>query len=137
MKKSLFTMASLLLVLTAAGCSDITNGLTSNVTGTFTLQTFNGSNLPTLFDSNASQERDLISETLTLYSDGTYADDYRMRTLSASGTSELTYHDTGVFGQNNTLLQFRDAVTGNVFTGSLTGNTLTITQFGDTYVFTR
>ena len=82
MKKSLLTIASLLLVLTAAGCSDITSGLSSNVSGTFTLQTFNGSNLPTLFDSNASQERDLINETLTLYADGTYADDYRLRILS-------------------------------------------------------
>jgi len=138
MRKTLFTMASLVLVLAAAGCStDYGTGVNGNLTGSFTLQTFNGSNLPTLFDSNSLQERDLVSETFTFYSDGTYADDYTMRTLSSSGTSELAYRDTGVYGLNNTALQFRDSQTGDVFTGSLTGNTLTITQFGDIYVFSR
>jgi hypothetical protein len=131
-------MASLVLLLTAAGCkTDYGTGLNGNLTGSFTLQTFNGSNLPTLFDSNNLQERDLVAETFTFYSDGTYADDYRMRTLSSSGTSEQAFRDTGVYSQNNTALQFRDTQTGDVFTGSLTGNTLTITQFGDIYVFSR
>jgi hypothetical protein len=137
MRKTLFTMASLVLVLVAAGCTDYGTGPNGSITGTFTLQTFNGSSLPALFDQASGQERDLVGETFTLYSDGTYTDDYTMRTLSASGSSDVTYRDVGVYSQNNTALQFQDTQTGDLFTGSLTGNTLTITQFGDTYVFTR
>jgi hypothetical protein len=136
MRKTLFAIVSLVLVLSAAACSDLATGLGhGNVSGSYTLQTFNGSNLPALFDRTSVQERDLVAETFTLYSDGTYTDDYRMRVIDQNGTSDLDYRDAGVYGQNNTALQFRDSSTGNVFTGSITGNTLTVTQFGDIYVF--
>jgi hypothetical protein len=138
MRKTLFAMASLVLVLSAAACSDSATGLGyGNISGSYSLQTFNGSNLPALFDRTSVQERDLVSETFTVYSDGTYADDYRMRVIDQSGTSDLNYHDVGTYQQNNSALQFRDSSTGNVFTGSITGNTLTITQFGDVYVFSK
>ena len=132
-------MASVVLLLAGAGCSsDYTTGLGGNgITGTFTLQTFNGSNLPAFFDRNTFQERDLVAETFTLYSDGTYADAYRMRTITSSGTTNQDFQDTGIYGVNNTALQFRDSQTGNTFSGSITGNTLSVTQFGDVYVFSR
>ncbi len=138
MRKTLFAMASLVLLLSAAACSDLATGLGyGNVTGNYNLQTFNGSSLPAFFDQNNFQQRDLVAETFTLYSDGTYTDDYRMRTSDQNGTSDLNYHDAGTYQQNNTALQFRNSSTGDVFTGSITGNTLTVTQFGDIYVFTR
>jgi len=138
MKKTLFTMASAALLLVGAGCSDYSTGIFgANVTGTFALQTFNGSPLPAFFDRNTFQERDLVLETFTLYADGTYADDYRMRTITSSGSSDQDFEDRGVYQVNNTALTFRDSQTGNTFTGSLTGNTLTVTQFGDVYVFSR
>ena len=138
MRKPLVTMASLVVLLAGAGCSDSTGIFGNNgVNGTFTLQTFNGSNLPAFFDRNTFQERDLVAETFTLYADGTYADDYRMRTITATGNTDQDFEDTGTFGVNNTALSFRDAQTGNTFSGSITGNTLTVTQFGDTYVFSR
>ena len=138
MRKTLVTMTSLVVLLVGAGCSDYSTGLGGNgITGTFTLQTFNGSNLPAFFDRNTFQERDLVAETFTLYADGTYADDYRMRTITATGSSDQDFEDTGIFGVNNTALSFRDAQTGNTFTGSITGNTLTVTQFDDVYVFSR
>jgi hypothetical protein len=136
MRKTFLAITSLVLVLSAAACSDLATGL-GNVTGTYNLQTFNGSNLPALFDQNGSQERDLVAETFTLYSDGTYTDDYRMRTSDQNGTSDFNYHDVGTYQQNNNALQFRDSQTGNLFTGSITGSTLTITQFGDVYVFSK
>ena len=133
-----FTMASLVLVLSAAACSDLATGLGyGNVSGTYSLQTFNGSSLPALFDRTTFQERDLVAETFTIYSDGTYTDEYRMRTVDQNGTSDLNYHDTGTYQQNNNTFQFRDSLTGDVFTGSITGGTLTVTQFGDVYVFQR
>lgn len=137
MKKTLFTMASVALLLVGAGCSDYSTGINGNITGTFALQTFNGSTLPAFFDRNTFQERDLVVETFTLYPDGTYADDYRMRTITATSSTDQDFEDTGVYAVNNTALNFRDSQSGNTFTGSLTGNTLTVTQFGDVYVFSR
>lgn len=138
MRKTLLAITSLVLVLSAAACSDLATGLGyGNVTGTYNLQTFNGSNLPALFDQTSFQERDLVAETFTLYSDGTYTDDYRMREIDQNGTSDFNYNDVGTYQQNNNALQFRDSQTGNLFTGSITGSTLTITQFGDVYVFSK
>jgi hypothetical protein len=136
MRKTFLAITSLVLVLSAAACSDLATGL-GNISGSYSLQTFNGSNLPALFDQTSFQERDLVAETFTLYSDGTYTDDYRMRVIDQNGTSDLNYHDVGTYQQNNSALQFRDSSTGNAFTGSITGNTLTITQFGDVYVFSK
>ena len=132
-------MASVALLLVGAGCSsDYSTGLNGNgISGAFALRTFNGSNLPAFFDRNTFQERDLVVETITLYSDGTYADDYRMRTITATGSTDQDFEDRGVYQVNNTALTFRDSQTGNTFSGSITGNTLTITQFGDIYVFSR
>ena len=139
MKKIVLAMASVVLVLGAAGCSsDYSTGLLgSGVSGSYNLQTFNGSNLPALFERTVASERDLVAETFTIYSDGTYTDDYRMRTIDANGSSDQTFRDTGTYQQSNTALSFRDNASLSSFTGSITGNTLTITQFNDIYVFSR
>ena len=37
----------------------------------------------------------------------------------------------------NRALQFRDSATGDIFSGSVTNNTLTVTYLGDVYVYRR
>lgn len=138
MRKSLLTISSAALLVGAAACSSDLTGLgLGSVTGTYQLETFNGSVLPTIsFQDNFEQDR-LLAETFMVFSDGTYEDDYTLRITTSSGTSDQSFRDVGTFQQNNNAIQFRDSRTANVFTGSITGNTLTITQLGDIYVFRR
>lgn len=138
MRKSVAAIAMATLAMSLAACSDITNGLGSyNISGTFQLDTFNGSPLPTIMYQDSFEQHQLLDETFTIYSDGTYTDDYSVRIYTRNGSTQSSYRDVGTYTQNNTALQFRDSQTGDVFTGSITGNTLTISQLGDVYVYRR
>jgi len=60
-----------------------------------------------------------------------------VRVSSVNGTTTQNYRDVGTWQQNNTAIQFRDNQTGDIFSGSITGNTLTVSQLGDVYVYQR
>jgi hypothetical protein len=137
MKKSRFAIASVALALGLAACTDVTGLGSYNITGSFNLQTFNGSQLPTVSFQNNFEQDELLQETFTIYNDGTYTDDYTLRINSQTGTTTQSFRDVGTYQQNNTALQFRDSSTGDVFTGSISGNTLTVSQLGDVYVYRR
>ena len=139
MRKKLVAIALAALATTAVACTDITTGLggSYNITGSYDLRTFNGSFLPTISYQDNFQQHQLLSETFTIYSDGSYTDDYTVRVLTSNGGSTQNFRDTGTYQQNNNAIQFRDDSTGDVFTGSLSGNTLTVTQLGDVYVYVR
>lgn len=138
MRKYFLGVALGALAMGSVACSDIVNGLGSyDISGSYELMTFNGSNLPTVAFSDGIEQRDILQETFTIYSDGTYTDDYTLRISNRSGQSQQTFRDTGTYQQNNTALQFRDSATGDVFSGSVTNNTLTVTYLGDVYVYRR
>jgi hypothetical protein len=138
MRKKLVAIALAAMATSGVACTDLTTALGSyNITGSYQLRTFNGSFLPTVSYQDNFQQHQLLSETFTIYSDGTYTDDYTVRIFTSSGSSTQDYRDTGTYQQNNTAIQFRDNSTGDVFSGSLNGNTLTITQLGDVYVYQR
>ena len=138
MRKFLTMVGLAALSVSFAACSDITSGLGLNgVTGSYQLETFNGFRLPALFYQDNFEQDQLIDEVFTIYSDGTYTDDYTMRVTDRTGTVDTQHRDFGTFSQNNTALQFRDSSTGDIFTGSISGNTMTVSQQGDVYVFRR
>jgi hypothetical protein len=138
MRKHLLALAVGTLALGSAACTDVISGLGSyDVTGSYQLRTFNGASLPAISYQDAFQQHQLLSETFTIYSDGTYTDDYTVRIFSNSGTTTRDFRDVGTYTQNNSALQFRDSGSGDVFTGSINGNVLTVSQLGDVYVYQR
>lgn len=138
MRKYFVAIALGVLAMSSVACTDLVTGLGSyNVTGNYELMTLNGSPLPTIAYDDGFEQHQLLVETFTIYSDGTYTDDYTVRVLTQAGSTQQTYRDVGTYQQNNSALQFRDSATGNVFTGSITGSTLTISQLGDVYVYRR
>jgi hypothetical protein len=139
MRKSLVGLALLAVIGSAAACSDITGGLgIGGVTGDYQLRTFNGQSLPAFMGSNTFSSDELIAEVFTIEADGTYVDTYQIRSTSVTGArTTQTFQDFGTWDRNNTAFQFQDSSTGDIFTGSLNGSTLTISQLGDVYVYTR
>jgi hypothetical protein len=138
MRKSLVGLALLAVIGSAAACSDITGYSTGSVSGDYQLRTFNGQSLPAFMRSTSFGDEELIDEVFSIDANGTYVDTYQIRTTSFSGArTTQTFQDFGTWDRNNTAFQFRDSQTGDIFTGSLNGSTLTISQLGDTYVYTR
>ena len=137
MRKSLFAMASLAILVGLAACSDVVGlGYGSHV-GAYDLRTVNGFSLPTVIYDDGLEQDELLSETFTIYAEGSYTDDYRVRVSSRNGQSTSTYRDVGTYTEYNGQLQFVDGRTGEVFNGELNGRTLTMAQGGDFYVYQR
>ena len=137
MRKTLLALAFAALGTGSLACSDLTGLGAGDISGSYDLRTFNGFQLPTISYQDQFQQHQLLGETFTIYQDGTYTDDYTIRIISNGGTTQQNYRDTGTYQQNNTAIQFRDDATGDIFTGSISGNTLTISQLGDVYVYQR
>ena len=139
MRKHFVAIALGALAMSSVACSDLVTGLggSYNLTGNYELMTLNGSPLPTIAYDDGFEQHQLLGETFTIYSDGTYTDDYTVRVLTQTGSTQRSFRDVGTYQQNNTALQFRDSATGDVFTGSISGNTLTVSQLGDVYVYRR
>ena len=138
MRKLFYAITFGALAIGSVACTDIVSGLGGyNATGSYDLRTFNGTQIPTVVYDDGFEQRQVLQETFTIYTDGTYTDDYTLRILDRNGSTTQTFRDAGNYQQNNTALQFRDSSTGDVFTGSLTGNVLTVSYLGDIYVYQR
>jgi hypothetical protein len=108
-------IALLLAVVALAACNDSTSP-NGNASGTYSLRTINGSNLPYTFSDNSV----LTSDQLTLNSNGTYID---VATFSNAGSST----EQGLWSINNNLITFEDQTDGITYTGSVSGSVLTET----------
>jgi predicted small secreted protein len=136
MRKSLVVIAAIALVSGIVACSDVV-GIGNDFTGTYDLRSVNGFTLPTVIFDDGIEQDELLSETFTIYREGSYTDDYTLRTSSRSGQSTASYRDDGTWTRNGTHLEFVDSRLGATFSGELDGRTLTIAQGGDLYVYRR
>jgi hypothetical protein len=111
MRKFVFLAAGLVAL---AACNNDSTSPNGSVTGTYSLQTVNGSSLPFTFSDGSV----LVSDRLSLNSNGTYVD---IATFSNSTTST----EQGLWSINNNLITFNDQTDGLQYTGSLSGSVLT------------
>jgi hypothetical protein len=118
-------LVMLALATTLAGCSMDSTGPDGPVAGTYTLRTINGQYLPYTLPSG----RRLVSDQLTLYSDGTYDD------VSTYSDASSTF-DEGDYTSYNGAITFY-STTGDTYQGSVSGNVLTQIINGYTQVFQR
>jgi hypothetical protein len=86
MRRFLLTAATAASALAAAACGDLT-GVRRDIEGSYTLSTVNGASVPEWVpDLNA----DIISGEVTLYDDGTYDDELRLRFTGESFIDRFT-----------------------------------------------
>ena len=101
--------------LSAAACTD-NNSITSptvDIVGTWSLRTLNGSQLPYNLGNRA-----IVSEQLSLNSDGTYTD-------VATYSDGNFFNEFGYYTANNNVITFQDQTDNIVYTGSISGSVLT------------
>jgi len=116
-------------VLTAASltaCSMDSLGLPGSVAGTYSLRRINGTSLPFTFSGGSR----LVSDDLTLYTDGTFLDTSRYDTGETST-------DQGFYTNDNGSLDFESSETGIRYQGSVTNSVLTEVVNGYTQVFEK
>ena len=118
-------LVMLALAGTLAACSADSTGPNGSVTGTYALRRINGQTLPYTFPSG----RQLISDRLTLYSDGTYED---VSQYSNAGSTV----DEGDYTNENGAITFY-STSQEIYQGSVSGNLLTQILNSYTQVFER
>ena len=111
-------IALILAVFALAACNNDSTSPNGSVVGSYSLRTINGSNLPYTF-SNGDV---LVSDQLTLNSNGTYVD---IATFSNAGSNT----EQGIWSINNNLISFVDEsqIPNQDYNGSVSGSVLTET----------
>src|SRR6059058_5568114 len=109
-------IALLLAVVALAACNSDSTSPNGSVVGTYSLRTVNGNSLPYTFSDGSV----LVSDQLTLNSNGTYTD---IATYSNANSTP----EQGYWSINNNLISFNDQLSNISYTGSLSGSVLTET----------
>ena len=136
MRRRLLAVATVSVVLGFLACGDL-SGPNTDFYGAYDLQTLNGNLLPTVVYQDPSELDELVSETFSIYTDGSYTDDFTLRISGSSGQSTINRRDVGTYLRSGNTLQFRDGNTGDSFDGEIDGRTLTVTQNNNVYVYHR
>ena len=118
-------LAMFALAGTLAACNLDSTGPDGSVAGTYQLRTINGQNLPYTFSSGLR----LISDDITLYTNGTYEDVSRY----SDGSTDV---DDGEYTDYNGAISFYSS-SGYVYQGSVSRDVLTTVLNGFTQVFER
>ncbi len=125
-------LAIALLAIGMAACTNDSTSPNGSVRGTYDLRTVNGSNLPVALDNGC----DLTADQFFIRSDGSYEEDF---TCSDPSFDDF---DAGFYTVTNNVVDFSSNRGFGTFTGSVSGNVLTIqiaSQFSgsDVWVYNR
>ncbi len=123
-------------LLTACGEDDSTGTGGTSIFGTYTLQTVNGTSLPFVIIQIGNDKLEITGGSVRLNSDNTFSVSLTLRVTEAGTVTTLTETETGTLTVTGSTVRLTDSA-GDVTTGSISGNTLTIIDEGDTFVLTK
>ena len=132
-----FIACLLLMVAAACGGDSPTEPTPASVSGTWRLQTVNGSVLPYLLVQFETDKVELTSEVLTVAASGSFTQLTQLTTTQSGQVSTESLTDAGTYTLNGTALTFTFDSDGSTGTGSLSGNTLTVAGGGFAMVFRK
>jgi hypothetical protein len=123
-------------VLAVAGACGSDNSTSPDIAagGTWNLQQINGSVLPVTLGSG-TQAVTILTSVLTMSANGNYNE--LVTLLPAGQTTNTTFTEIGTWSTANGVVTFNDQTDGIIYTGTVTGNTLTEVGSGFTSVYTR
>lgn len=128
---------TLAFAILACGGDDSTSVPTNaSVAGTWTLQTVNSSPLPfTLATTPAKIE--LLSNVVTVSSNGTYSSSLTTRTTVSGQATTATSTAAGTYTLSGNAVAIRSNDGTTVQAGTVSGNTLTLAQTGLVFVYQK
>jgi len=132
-----------LVALSACGADavEFTLGPTdANVVGTFSLTNSNGRILPIVARLTSEEEWDMTADQLTLLADLTWTETstYKVTTFQTGGISTQQTTASGTYSIVDSKINFVMTVGGSaMYTGSVTGNILSMIYNGGHFIYTR
>jgi hypothetical protein len=125
---------AVVLTVGACGSDDNSTGPFVGASGSWSLQQINGSALPVTLGSG-SQAIAVLGSTLTISSNGNYNEAVTVRV--AGDATNTTLSEFGTWTFTNGVVTFNDQTDGIIYTGTVTGNTLTENSGSFVSVYTR
>ena len=135
----------LLSALVVLGCSNDSESLTLpttdvNVVGTYSLTSSNGRSLPFTVLLTADEQWLITSDQFVIAGDNTWSEttNYLITTLSTGSTRTSSTQASGTYAISNGQINFTMTAGGSTpFTGSVTGNILSLLFNGGHFLYTR
>jgi len=127
-----------LILSTVAGCGkDSVLGVgTTTATGSYILRTINGNDLPVTVERIGDDSTEVLSETLVIADDATFAVSGTARVTESGVTGTESYALDGTYTLTGTALVL-DFSSGVREAGTLSGGTLTLASAGFTLVYRK
>lgn len=110
------------IVLAAGACGSDSTSPLLGASGTWSLQTINGTPLPVTLGSGV-QAVTVLASTLTISDNGNYNEVVTLR--PAGTTTNTTFTETGTWSLANGVVTFNDRTDAITYTGTVNGSTLT------------
>jgi hypothetical protein len=121
-------IAAAAVAMLAACGSDSTGPRTTNVSGTYTLTSVDGSSLPFTIPNTGDNIEIVDNATVTLNSDSSYT---AVANGTENGDSTTIITDAGHYSVSGSQVTFTSSVIqGGTYTGSVSGSTLTVSIIG-------
>ncbi len=138
MRRFLTVMTVVLAGGLLPACGDDDSTGPGSVSGTYTLQTIDGTSLPFVLFQIGNDKIEITAGSVRLNSDNTYSISISLRLTRAGTVTTETDTGAGTYTASGSTIQFSDSGDGEgPFTGSISGNTLTIIDEGVAFVFTK
>lgn len=132
------TIALISCALLVACSDDGTTAPTmTSVAGAWSLQSINGTPLPFVVAQTGADKIELVSDVVTAVATGSFTQITTVRTTVSGQVTTQSVADAGAWTLNGTAVTFQFNSDGSVGTGSISGNTLTITQSGFAYIYRK
>ena len=129
---------AVLVALAGIASCDTNNNFAPGVVGSFRIETVNGLRPPALLVRSNPESDLLIDDTFTLNSDNTYKESGLARTTLATGAvATIPIFDFGFYANNGGALILTSHAGNGSFTGTVSGDRLTITKDGTVLVYAR
>lgn len=117
----------LLATLVACG-GDSTTGPNASVQGNYTLQSVNGTNVPTVVYQDTEEKDELTGGNINLNSDGTWSGSLSLRatSLTTNAVATVSLPASGTYTASNGSITLTDATDGSQLVGTVTNGILTL-----------
>ena len=128
--------AALLLVAAACGSDTGTGPDDGSITGSYTLRTINGQNLPYTTLSSGLNKAEVLSSSLSLNADGTFREERSMRRTHAGVAITEAEPKFGTYTSTGSGVTFK-ATDGAQASGTRGSGSITFVEGGFTFVYGR
>lgn len=132
--RRLFFVLPLAAMLACSG--DGSTGPGASIAGAYALTTVNGAPLPFVVQQAGTYKYEITADTYMLAAGGSWTEVRADRTTSNGAVTTSTKTDAGSWSSNGTSITLTSPTSG-ALSGSVSGNTLSLSSAGNTLVFTK